>query len=103
MAPFAPLIKPKLSGKTSLSCQSSSGTSPLYVTWIKDGTVLQDSSFVRIQSSNDPSMLIIDSITSSHSGNYTCKMSNRFGHDSYTTELVVEGKILIEISSWSHL
>ncbi|XP_053206685.1 cell adhesion molecule DSCAML1-like isoform X8 [Panonychus citri] len=91
VAPFAPLIKPKLSGKTSLSCQSSSGTSPLYVTWIKDGTVLQDSSFVRIQSSNDPSMLIIDSITSSHSGNYTCKMSNRFGHDSYTTELVVEG------------
>ncbi|XP_053205971.1 peroxidasin homolog [Panonychus citri] len=36
-------------------------------------------------------MLIIDSIQSSHSGNYSCKISNRFGYDTFTTELLVEG------------
>ncbi|XP_053212504.1 cell adhesion molecule DSCAML1-like isoform X12 [Panonychus citri] len=36
-------------------------------------------------------MLIIDSIKSSHSANYTCKISNRFGYDSYSSELLVEG------------
>ncbi|XP_053206679.1 cell adhesion molecule DSCAML1-like isoform X4 [Panonychus citri] len=89
--PFAQAIKPVIGGKTSFTCQSLSGSSPLQITWFKDGKEIFDSSEIRIRNIEDSSLLIIDSIKSSHSGNYTCKITNRFGHDSYTTELVVEG------------
>ncbi|XP_053206708.1 cell adhesion molecule DSCAM-like isoform X1 [Panonychus citri] len=89
--PFGPFIKPVIGGKTSFTCQSLSGSPPLHVSWFKDGNELTDSVSVRIQSNADPSMLIIDSIQSSHSGNYSCKISNRFGYDTFTTELLVEG------------
>ncbi|XP_053206714.1 cell adhesion molecule DSCAM-like isoform X4 [Panonychus citri] len=91
VAPFSSLVKPVIGGKTSFTCQSISGSPPLHVTWYKDGNEILDSLSIRIQSNGDPSILIIDSIQSSHSGNYTCKMSNRFGQDSYTSEILVQG------------
>ncbi|XP_053206702.1 cell adhesion molecule DSCAML1-like [Panonychus citri] len=89
--PFLPSIKPVIGGKTSFYCQSLSGSSPLHVTWFKDDKEIHDSSFIRIKSNEDPSVLIIETIQSSHSGNYTCRMSNKLGYDSYTTELLVQG------------
>ncbi|XP_053212495.1 cell adhesion molecule DSCAML1-like isoform X5 [Panonychus citri] len=89
--PFVAAIKPVIGGKTSFTCQSLYGSPPLQVNWFKDGKEIGDSSFVRIKSHEDPSILIIESIQSTHSGNYSCKMFNRFGHDSYTAELFVEG------------
>ena len=38
-------------------------------------------------------MLSISTISSSHSGNYSCRISNRFGSDSFTSELIVEGTV----------
>ncbi|XP_053206711.1 cell adhesion molecule DSCAML1-like isoform X2 [Panonychus citri] len=89
--PFSAAIKPVIGGKTSFTCQSLSGSPPLHVSWFKDGNELTDSSTIRIRTNEDSSMLIIDSIQSSHSGNYSCKISNRFGYDTFTTELLVEG------------
>ena len=63
----------------------------MQIAWIKDGNELRDSSETRIRNLEDSSVLHIDSIKSSHSGNYTCRISNRYGHDSYTAELIVEG------------
>ena len=94
VAPFSSLVKPKVGGKTSFTCQSISGSHPVRVTWYKDGNEIHDTSSIRIQSNGDPSILIIDSISSDHSGNYTCKMSNRFGYDSYTAQLLVQGKTM---------
>ncbi|XP_053206675.1 cell adhesion molecule DSCAML1-like isoform X1 [Panonychus citri] len=91
VTPFSSLVKPVVGGKTSFTCQSLYGSPPLQVNWYKDGKEIGDSSFVRIKSHEDPSVLIIESVKSTHSGNYTCKISNRFGHDSYSTELIVEG------------
>ena len=91
MNPFSPLIKPVIGGRTSFACQSLSGSHPIQIKWFKDGKELHDSSYIRIRSNEEPSTLAIDLITSSHSGNYTCKITNRHGDDSYTTELLVEG------------
>ncbi|XP_053206039.1 cell adhesion molecule DSCAM-like isoform X2 [Panonychus citri] len=89
--PFAPMIKPMIGGKTSFACQSLFGSPPLSISWYKNGIQLTDSSSTRIRTNEDSSMLTIDSIKSSHSGNYTCKISNRFGSDAFTSELLVEG------------
>ncbi|XP_053206727.1 cell adhesion molecule DSCAM-like [Panonychus citri] len=89
--PFSPFIKPVIGGKTSFTCQSLFGSAPLSITWVKDGQEISDSSEIRIRNIEDSSMLIIDSIKSSHSGNYSCRISNRYGSDSYSSELLVEG------------
>uniref|UniRef100_T1K1W5 Uncharacterized protein n=1 Tax=Tetranychus urticae TaxID=32264 RepID=T1K1W5_TETUR len=91
VAPFSSTVKPVIGSKTSFFCQSLSGTPPLQIFWIKDGNELRDSTETRIRNLEDSSVLHIDSIKSSHSGNYTCRISNRYGHDSYTAELIVEG------------
>ncbi|XP_053206716.1 cell adhesion molecule DSCAML1-like [Panonychus citri] len=91
VVPFTSLVKPVIGSKTSFACQSLTGSPPLHVSWFKDGNELTDSSTIRIRTNEDSSMLIIDSIKSSHSGNYTCKISNRFGYDSFTAQLLVEG------------
>ncbi|XP_015781640.1 Down syndrome cell adhesion molecule-like protein Dscam2 [Tetranychus urticae] len=91
VAPFSSHVKPIIGGSTSFICQKLSGSPPLKIVWFKDGKELEDSEDIRIVSIQDPSVLLINSIKSSHSGNYTCKISNRYGSDTYSTELLVEG------------
>ena len=91
MNPFTPSIKPVLGGKTSLSCQSLFGSPPLEISWLKDGKQITDSNSIKIRTIEESSILIIDSITSAHSGNYSCNISNRYGQDSFSTQLMIEG------------
>ncbi|XP_053206721.1 neuronal cell adhesion molecule-like isoform X1 [Panonychus citri] len=89
--PFSPLIKPLIGGKTSFACQALSGSLPFNILWFKNGVEIKELSSTRIRTSEDVSVLMIDSISSIHSGNYSCKISNRFGSDVYSIELKVEG------------
>ena len=91
MNPFSPLIKPVIGGKTSFACQALTGSLPLTFNWFKDGKEMKELPSTRIRANEDISTLVIDSISSSHSGNYTCKISNRFGSDAFSIELRVEG------------
>ncbi|XP_025016081.1 Down syndrome cell adhesion molecule-like isoform X2 [Tetranychus urticae] len=91
VAPISPLVKPVIGGKTSLACQNIEGTPPIQLNWFKDGKELSNSQSIKIRTIEDSSMLILDPISTSHSGNYTCKVSNNFGSDSYSTELLIEG------------
>ncbi|XP_053206028.1 cell adhesion molecule DSCAML1-like isoform X2 [Panonychus citri] len=89
--PFSPLIKPVIGGRTSFACQSLTGSPPFTINWFKDGQSIRESNTIRIRTDEESSMLSISAISSSHSGNYSCKISNRFGSDSFTSELTVEG------------
>ncbi|XP_053206709.1 cell adhesion molecule Dscam2-like isoform X2 [Panonychus citri] len=91
VVPFTSLVKTVIGSKTSFTCQSLTGSSPLEIIWFKDGKKLFDSPTIKIRTNEDGSMLIITSISSMHSGNYTCSISNPYGQDSFTTELLVEG------------
>lgn len=47
---------------------------------------------IRVKHETDYSIIIIDPVEVNSQGNYTCIVSNEFGKDSYTAELLVEGK-----------
>ena len=58
-------------------------------TWLKDGTVLKADSRIQMISEKKTQKLIIQKVTSSDSGEYTCKV----GNVSTTAKLIVEGKL----------
>jgi hypothetical protein len=89
---FTPQTKPVIGSKSSFTCQASAGSLPLNILWFKDDKEISDSATIRIRTIEDVSNLIIESISSSHSGNYSCKIANRFGSDSSSIELKVEGE-----------
>lgn len=95
VAPFTSLVKPVIGGKTSFTCQSLTGSTPLQINWLKDDKQIEDLPAIKVLTNGEVSTLIIDTIQSTHSGNYTCRITNRYGHDSQSTQLLVEGKLLI--------
>ncbi|XP_035232058.1 Down syndrome cell adhesion molecule-like protein Dscam2 [Stegodyphus dumicola] len=66
-----------------------SGDRPIEFQWMKDGKEIKETNTVRIQSVQDYSVLLIESVTSESSGNYTCIVKNAFGSDLYTASLTV--------------
>ncbi|GFU20645.1 down syndrome cell adhesion molecule-like protein 1 [Nephila pilipes] len=84
---FPPALKEGERG--SAICTIRSGDRPVEFQWKKDGEALQKASNVDIQSLKDSSFLIIESVTSKSSGNYTCIVTNTFGRDEYTSSLTV--------------
>ncbi|KAG8174360.1 hypothetical protein JTE90_011412, partial [Oedothorax gibbosus] len=76
----------------SATCTIRSGDRPLEFQWKKDGMLLSQSSSVDIQYIKDSSFLVIESVTSKSSGNYTCIVKNSFGQDQFTASLTVTGE-----------
>ncbi|GIY86363.1 hemicentin-2 [Caerostris extrusa] len=72
-------------------CTIRSGDTPLEFQWLKDGQDVNEIEGIKIQSVMDSSFLVISSVTSKSSGNYTCIVKNSFGSDRYTSVLAVTG------------
>ncbi|KAF8793261.1 Titin like protein [Argiope bruennichi] len=88
----APFVFPpafKEGERGSVICTIRSGDRPVEFNWRKDGNTLSPSSSVDIQLIKDSSILVIESVTSKSSGNYTCVVSNAFGKDQFTATLIV--------------
>ncbi|XP_035232053.1 Down syndrome cell adhesion molecule-like protein Dscam2 [Stegodyphus dumicola] len=73
----------------SATCTIRSGDRPLEFQWLKNGEELKETSNVEIQSIKDTSILLIESVTSESSGNYTCIVKNAYGTDRFTASLYV--------------
>ncbi|XP_035232060.1 Down syndrome cell adhesion molecule-like protein Dscam2 [Stegodyphus dumicola] len=84
---FPPALKEGERG--SAICTIKSGDRPLDFKWLKDGSEIQESQNVKIQSVMDSSFLVIEAVTSQSSGNYTCIVKNTFGSDHFTATLMV--------------
>ena len=69
----------------------------MHFSWFKNGQEIKDFPSIKIRTNEELSTLLIDSISSGHSANYTCKISNRYGQDSHNSELLVEGKNFVLI------
>ncbi|GBL76510.1 Down syndrome cell adhesion molecule-like protein 1 [Araneus ventricosus] len=80
-------------------CTIRSGDRPVEFQWKKDGEILEKDSNVDIQSLKDSSFLIIESVTSKSSGNYSCTVTNTYGRDEYTSSLTVTGDKNVVISN----
>ena len=89
-------LKPKrlqnLGSKFTMLCSPQEGSKPFQFEWQKDNHVLINSNNnLRLESSEDSSVLIIDKLSATDSGRYTCTVRNSIGSDFQFTELTVKG------------
>ena len=75
----------------SFTCILAKGGLPVEFEWVKGDDVVQSSKNIVIEKNQRTSSLIIQSVMISNSGNYTCKATNAFGSDMFTSQLIVEG------------
>ena len=61
---------------------------------MKDGKLLQSDDHTKIHQDEEYSTLSIKWTREADAGNYTCHAKNPHGSDSFSTQLVVQGKIV---------
>lgn len=74
---------------------STSGGRRISFEWLKDGKNIKDISHIKIGSIPDVSTIIIEPVSESDSGNYTCVATSEGATDMYVAALNVYGKSLI--------
>lgn len=93
IVPFSFGDIPVYSGRsTHVTCFISEGDLPLYVNWNFRGRSLYSQEGVTVTKiGKKASLLLIESVTENHSGNYTCTAKNKAGFVHYTATLYVYG------------
>ncbi|KAH6921921.1 hypothetical protein HPB50_006466 [Hyalomma asiaticum] len=99
----APKLQPVLIAKDHplletlvVSCIAIRGSQPLKFAWFKDGRPLNEGTRAVPRVLTDTlSTLTIPKVTAEDVGNYTCRVSNEAGSDSYSAELLVTERPLI--------
>lgn len=82
----------EMNEKASVACILKKGTPPHSFQWYKGISDVSESKSIKIQTLGDVSIITIDPVSASDSGNYTCAVTNSFGKDKYSATLVVKGK-----------
>ena len=101
LAPKLDEFKPRRSqniGTTmKILCSLQEGSRPFHFEWFKNELKLPQPSYTsyQIQISEDDSLLIIEKLSPSDSGKYSCQVKNDFGIDTQRTELLVKGLMLV--------
>ena len=75
-------------------CVLSKGDDPVRLEWYHGTELLSasdQSGVTVIPTGPRASVLVFDSLTSGHFGNYTCQASNTAGMSSYTAQLIING------------
>lgn len=80
--------------RVKVTCSVKRGDMPLSISWMKDHQPVSHELDIDIRDIEDySSILAITSVSSRHSGNYTCVARNPAKETTYTAELVVTGKV----------
>ena len=83
-------------------CLSETGTQPIKYQWFRNNQLLDDinGSQNGIKQIVEPLTsafgLVIQSLETKHSGNYSCHASNMFGYDEFTSTLVIRGLLFMQ-------
>jgi Down syndrome cell adhesion protein 1 len=81
--------------RVKVTCSVKRGDMPLSISWMKDHQPVSHELAIDIRDIEDySSILAITSVSSRHSGNYTCVARNPAKETTYTAELVVTGNVL---------
>lgn len=76
-----------------VTCGVTGGDLPISFQWLKDGRAIPMNFGITIHDVDEySSILSISSVTSQHSGNYTCIASNSAASSNFTAPLTVNGK-----------
>lgn len=93
LSPFTSDVIQHVGERASLTCSVTKGDLPLTIMWLKDGRPLDPSQRVSItQVDQFNSILLIESLSPDHNGNYSCVARNLAAEVSRTQQLVVNGK-----------
>lgn len=77
-----------------VQCFVIEGDTPIQISWTFQGDTMtsrSQSGVSTMKLGQKSSVLMIESVTSEHAGNYTCTARNAAGVTNYTAELVVNG------------
>lgn len=92
LSPFTSDITQHVGERASLTCSVTKGDLPLTIAWLKDGRPLDPSQRVSItQVDQFNSILLIESLSPDHNGNYSCVARNMAAEVSRTQQLMVNG------------
>ncbi|CAB3223434.1 unnamed protein product [Arctia plantaginis] len=89
--PFTFGDEPANAGDTvGIQCMVTKGDSPVNITWLLNGKITSDIQGITVTKiGHKSSSLSIDSVTSIHTGIYTCLAENQAGHANYSADLAV--------------
>ncbi|KAL6441312.1 hypothetical protein ACFW04_003518 [Cataglyphis niger] len=90
ISPFTADRDLHLGERTTLTCSVTRGDQPLSITWLKDGRSMGPSERVTVTNVDQyNSILMIESLSPDHNGNYSCVARNVAAEVSHTQRLVV--------------
>ncbi|XP_043473238.1 Down syndrome cell adhesion molecule-like protein Dscam2 isoform X4 [Leptopilina heterotoma] len=97
ISPFTADRDLHLGERTTLTCSVTRGDLPLSISWLKDGRSMGPSERVTITNMEQfSSILMIESLSPDHNGNYSCVARNMAAEVSHTQRLVVHVPPIIE-------
>ncbi|KAJ8982888.1 hypothetical protein NQ317_004318 [Molorchus minor] len=83
---------------TQATCLVSEGDTPLELSWTFEGNRVDSQSGVVITKiGQKANLLLIDAVTGSQAGNYTCTATNKAGSVSYTAPLNIYGSFFVDL------
>uniref|UniRef100_A0A8D9ERR1 Down syndrome cell adhesion molecule-like protein Dscam2 n=1 Tax=Cacopsylla melanoneura TaxID=428564 RepID=A0A8D9ERR1_9HEMI len=90
LSPVSPERTLNVGERASLICSVTKGDIPLTIKWLKDGRYLDSSAALSITHVDQfNSMLVIDSVSARHSGNYSCTVRNMAAEETQIQRLIV--------------
>ncbi|XP_053978099.1 cell adhesion molecule Dscam2-like isoform X6 [Hylaeus volcanicus] len=97
ISPFTADRDLHLGERTTLTCSVTRGDLPLSISWLKDGRSMGPSERVSVTNMDQyNSILMIESLSPDHNGNYSCVARNLAAEVSHTQRLVVHVPPIIE-------
>ncbi|XP_055939792.1 cell adhesion molecule DSCAM-like isoform X4 [Argiope bruennichi] len=88
--PFNFLRRFKVGERAQVTCFATVRTDDIKFQWFKDGQLVTESGNIRLKSSNEFSIIIIDPVEINSEGNYTCKAADSKNAASHSTQLQVD-------------
>ncbi|CAL1281289.1 unnamed protein product [Larinioides sclopetarius] len=88
--PFNFLRRFKVGERAQVTCFATVRTDDIQFLWFKDGQPVSESDNIRLKSSDEFSLIIIDPVEILSEGNYTCKASDSKSEASHSTQLQID-------------